>query len=42
MTIIYSAHKTPGERIIKKSVCFILKKIFKEVEKEMQNTTNEL
>jgi hypothetical protein len=38
---LFSTHKTPGERIIKKPV-FYFKITFKEVEKEMQNTTNAL
>jgi len=43
VTIIYSAHtKQWVKALLKKPVCFIFKKIFKEVEKEMQNTTNAL
>jgi hypothetical protein len=39
---LFKTHKTPGERTIKKSVCYFLKKTFKEVGKEMQNTTSAL
>jgi hypothetical protein len=39
---LFSTHKTTGESIIKKTSVFYFKKIFKEVEKEMQNTTNAL
>jgi len=39
---LFSTYKTMGESIIKKTSVFYLKKIFKEVEKEMQNTTNAL